>query len=85
MKKNNNGTLILFTVLGIAGLYYLFSRKSEKQDNTYQVAIPSNVDLSTITTPSYKSMSYSSYSDYLLDKIKRDKERIAAGEFVPIT
>lgn len=84
-KQNNNGTLILFAVLGIAGLYYLFSRKSEKKDNTYQVAIPSNVDLSTITTPSYKSMSYSSYADYLLDKRKRDEERIAAGEFVPIT
>lgn len=74
-----NGTVILFTVLGIAGLYYLFSRKSGKQDDTYQVAIPSNVDLSTITTPSYKSMSYSSYSDYLLDKMKRNKELVDAG------
>ena len=81
MKKNNNGTLILFAVLGIAGLYYLFSIKSEKKDNTYQVAIPSNVDLSTIATPtpSYKSMSYNSYADFLLDKMKRTKELTDAG------
>ena len=71
--QNNNGTVILFAVLGIAGLYYLFSSKSKKQDDTYQVPLPSNV----VATPSYKS-----YSDILLDKINRDKERIEAGEIV---
>lgn len=76
--QNNNGTVILFAVLGIAGLYYLFSRKSEKQDNTYQVLLPSNVDLST-STPSYKTMSYNSYSDVLLENMKRTKELTDAG------
>lgn len=78
--QKNNGIVILFAVLGIAGLYYLFSRKSEKQDNTYQVLLPSNVDLSTSTsTPSYKTMSYNSYSDVLLEKMKRTKELTDAG------
>lgn len=67
--KNNNGAVILFAVLGIAGLYYLFSRKSQKQDNTYQVPLPSNVDLSTIAT----------YSDRLANNMKRTKELIDAG------
>lgn len=72
MKKNNNGTLILFTVLGIAGLYYLSSRKSEKQDDTYQVAIPSNVPLPTATATT-------SYSDILANKMNKTKELIDAG------
>ena len=63
--QNNNGTVILFAVLGIAGLYYLFSRKSGKQDDTYQVAIP------------YKSTT--SYPDILANKMKRTKELIDAG------
>lgn len=76
--QNNNGILILLAVLGVAGLYYL-SRKSEKQDNTYQVAIPSNEPFPAYKLPSYKSMSYSSYSDYLLDKMKRNEELVNAG------
>lgn len=70
--QNNNGTVILFAVLGIAGLYYLFSRKSEKQDDTYQVAIPSNEPF-----PPYKSTT--SYSDILKNKMERTKELIDAG------
>lgn len=71
--QNNNGTLILFTVLGIAGLYYLFSRKSEKKDNTYQVVLPSNADLSTRQQRNF-------YDDYLKNKQQRTKELIDAGE-----
>lgn len=67
--QKNNSTLILFAVLGIAGLYYLFSKKSEKKDNTYQVAIPSNETFATV----------SSYSDILANKMKRTKELTDAG------
>lgn len=77
MKKNNNGTLILFAVLGIAGLYYLFSRKSEKQDDTYQVPIPSNEPFPSYKVPPYKSTT--SYSDILVNKRKRYEELIEAG------
>lgn len=75
--QNNNGIVILFTVLGIAGLYYLFSRKSEKQDDTYQVPIPSNEPFPAYKLPPYKSTT--SYSDILANKMKRTKELTDAG------